>query len=180
MNSTSSAPVTISVTVPAVDNAPLVSFSWLFRSASMAELRALFDLFLAEVQRPSVSQSPTPSMLVLTCSTSAGAPSTNWLTTNVRMPPTTAIPLSSTSATAPPRGAPRRSRKSTTGISSAASMVARATGTTITSSFVTTQSTATIAAKITSSRHDHAAVLRTNGVTDHRRRYLSRGPLACR
>ena len=44
VNSTSSAPVTISVTVPAVDSAPLVSFSWLFCSASMADLRALVDL----------------------------------------------------------------------------------------------------------------------------------------
>ena len=42
---------------------------------------------------PSVSQSLTPSMLAVTCSANAGAPSMNWLTTNVRMPPTTAMPL---------------------------------------------------------------------------------------
>ena len=89
----------------------------------------------------------------------------NWLTTNARIPPTNAKPLSKISATAPPRGAPRRSRKSTAGNSSAVSIVASAIGTTITSSRLITQSNATTAARITNSRHDHAAALRTSGVT---------------
>ncbi len=100
----------------------------------------------------------------------------NWLTTNVRMPPTTAMPPSNTSATAPPRGAPRRSRKSTTGNSNAASIVAKATGTTINSSRFTIHNSATMAAKITSSRHAHAAVLRTNGVTDWSATESTEGP----
>ena len=44
------------------------------------------------------------SMLWVTCSTRSGTPSMNWLTTKVRMPPRIAMPPSSTSATAPPRG----------------------------------------------------------------------------
>ena len=105
-------------------------------------------------------------MLRVTSATSAGAPSMNWLTTNVSRPPTTAIPVSITSATPPPRGAPRRSRKSTAGISSAAMMVASATGTKITSSCLTSHRNARSAANRMSSRHAQAAALRTNGVTD--------------
>ena len=95
----------------------------------------------------------------VTCSTSPGRPVTNWLTTNVSMPPTIAIPVSSTSATAPPRGAPRRSRKSTAGIISAVSISANATGTTMSSSRRITHSNATAKAMITSRRHAHAAAL---------------------
>ncbi len=116
VNSTSSAPVTISVTVAAVDSAPLVSLAWLLRSASMAELPALVIWSLLRCAGPSISHVRVVSMEWVTCSTSPGRPVTNWLTTNVSMPPTIATPLSSTSATAPPRGAPRRSRKSTAGI----------------------------------------------------------------
>ena len=60
MNSTSSAPVTISVTVAAVDSAPLVSFSWLLRSASMAELPALVIWSLLRCAGPSISQCARP------------------------------------------------------------------------------------------------------------------------
>ena len=165
VNSTSSAPVTISVTVAAVDSAPLVSFAWLLRSASMAELPALLIWSLLRCAGPSISHVRAVSMLCVTCSTSPGRPVTNWLTTNVSMPPTIAMPLSSTSATAPPRGAPRRSRKSTAGIISAVSINANATGTTMTSSRRITHSNATARAMITSRRHDHAAALRMRGGT---------------
>ena len=89
----------------------------------------------------------------------------NWLTTNVRMPPTTTNPVRRTTSTAAPRGRPRRSRMSTTGISIAASIAASATGTTINSRCLTTHNSASTAARITSSRHDQAAVLRTIGCT---------------
>ncbi len=44
-------------------------------------------------------------------------------------------------------------------------MVASATGTTITSRCLISHSSATTAARMTNSRHDQAATLRTNGVT---------------
>ena len=90
---------------------------------------------------------------------------TNWLTTNVSTPPTIAMPLSSTSATAPPRGAPRRSRKSTAGIINALSINANATGTTMSSSRLITHNNATAKAMITSRRHAQAAPLRIRGGT---------------
>ncbi len=89
----------------------------------------------------------------------------NWLTTKVMMPPRTAILLNNVNATAPPRGAPRRSSQSTAGSSSAASMRASATGTTISSIFAITHSTATTATSRISNRQAHAAILRTNGLT---------------
>ena len=152
--------------VPAVDRAPLVSFAWLFFSASMAASVAPLICSLLKCEKtPVVSDSLRPVMLLVTCSTRAGAPSMNWLTTNVRMPPTTTNPVSRTTSTAAPRGRPRRSRKSTIGISIAASMVASATGTTINSRCLTTHSSASNAARMTSSRHDQAAALRTSGCT---------------
>ena len=145
VNSTSSAPVTISVTVPAVDSAPLVNLSWLFCSASMADLRAWSICSRADVQAArSVSQLPTPSML---CGhlLDESRRTLDELGDDEREDARrrTAKPPSSTSATAPPRGAPRRSRKSTAGSSNAARIVASATGTTINSSRLTSQSTAT-------------------------------------
>ena len=159
MNSVSSAPVTISVTVAAVDSAPLVSLVWLLRSASMAELPALVIWSLLRCAGPSINHVRVVSMDWVTCSTSPGRPVTNWLTTNVSKPPTIAIPVSSTSATAPPRGAPRRSRKSTAGIISAVSISANATGTTMSSSRRMTHNNATAKVMITSRRHAHAAPL---------------------
>jgi hypothetical protein len=104
-------------------------------------------------------------MECVTWSTSPGRPVTNWLTTKVSIPPTIATPVSRTSATAPPRGAPRRSRKSTAGISSAVTISASATGTTMTSSRRTTHNSATAKATITSRRHAHAAALWIRGGT---------------
>ena len=141
VNSTSSAPVTISVTVAAVDSAPLVSFAWLLRSASIAASPAWSICSLLRCGGPSISQLRDGVDALGHLLDQAGQPAMNWLTTNVRMPPSTAMLLSNVSATAPPRGAPRRSSQSTAGSSSAASMVASATGTTISSSFLTTHST---------------------------------------
>ena len=62
VNSTSSAPVTISVTVAAVDSAPLVSLAWLLRSASMAELPALVIWSLLRCAGPSISHVRVLSM----------------------------------------------------------------------------------------------------------------------
>ena len=166
VNSISSAPVTISVTVAAVDTAPLVNRSWLSRSASSAESRNWLICCSLTFSGPSVSQAPTPSMLVETWPANAGTPSMNWVMTNASRPPNTANPLSSTSATAPLRGAPLRSRKSTTGMSSAATIVASATGTNRISNRRINHPNATTAARMISSRHAHAAVLRTSGVTD--------------
>jgi hypothetical protein len=155
----------ISVTVAAVDSAPLVTLAWLLRSASMAELPALVIWSLLRCAGPSISHVRVLSMDLVTCSTSPGTPVTNWLTTNVIRPPTIATPLSSTSATAPPRGAPRRSRKSTAGIISAVSISASATGTTMTSSRVINQIIATPNASIASRRQDQAAPLWITGGT---------------
>jgi len=105
-------------------------------------------------------------MLRVTWSTSAGAPWMNWLTTNVRRPPTTTMLPTMTAATAAPLGSPKRSRKSTSGSSIAVTIVASSTGTTMTSRCETTQMTATRAPRMISSRHDQAAVLRTMGWTD--------------
>ena len=118
----------------------------------------------------------TPSMLAVTCFANAGTPSMNWVITNDRIPPTMPMPPSNTNATATPRGRERRSRKSTAGSNNAVSIVANATGTTMSSTFVTTHSSATIAANITSSRDAHAAVLRTNGVTDSSATESTEGP----
>ena len=58
MKNTSSAPVRISVMVPAVDRAPLVSFAWLFLSASMAASVALLICSLLKCEStPVVSDS---------------------------------------------------------------------------------------------------------------------------
>ncbi len=81
------------------------------------------------------------------------------------MPPTAARPQVNTSATAPPRGAPRRSRKSTAGTSSAVNINASATGTITTPSLVSAFNSTQAAAAMTTSRHDQAAVLRTSGAT---------------
>ncbi len=89
----------------------------------------------------------------------------NWLTTKVMMPLKTAMAVSKTSATAPPRGAPRPSSQSTAGSSKAHRITANATGTTITSRRAISQTSARIAPKITSRRQDQAAALRTNGST---------------
>ena len=67
VNSVSSAPVTISVTVAAVDSAPLVSFSWLLRSASIAELPALVIWSLDRCAGPSMSHVRALSMEWVTC-----------------------------------------------------------------------------------------------------------------
>ena len=125
--------MTISVSVAAVDSAPLVSFSWLSRRALMAVLPALSICSRLRCAGPSISQLRRLSILRVTCSTRLGRPETNWLTTNVRIPPNTPTPPRITRATAPPRGAPRRSSQSTAGSISAASIVASATGTTMTS-----------------------------------------------
>ena len=165
VNNTSSAPVTISVTVAAVDSAPLVSFAWLLRIASMAESPAWSICSLLRCGGPVDRASCAgESMLCVTCSTRPGRPVMNWLTTNVRCRRGSRYCSSNTSATAPPRGAPRRSSQSTAGSSSAVSMVASATGTTISSSFAITHSTAMTATSRTSNRQDQAAILRTNGV----------------
>ena len=66
VNSTSSAPVTISVTVAAVDSAPLVSFAWLFCSASIAALPALSICSLDRCGGPSINQLRAVSMLCVT------------------------------------------------------------------------------------------------------------------
>ncbi len=52
----------ISVTVAAVDSAPLVSFAWLLRSASMAELPALVIWSLLRCAGPSISHVRVLSM----------------------------------------------------------------------------------------------------------------------
>ena len=111
MKSISSAPVTISVMVPAVDRAPLVSFDWLFFSASMAVSVALWIWSLLKCDsRPVLSEFLALAMLRATWSINAGAPWMNWLTTKVRMPPTTTMLLRMTRATAAPLASPRRSR----------------------------------------------------------------------
>ena len=168
--------MTISVTVLAVDSAPLVNLAWLFCSASMADLRTWSICSGLMSSGPCCSQPLTPSMLAVTCLANAGTPSMNWVMTNVRMPPTTAMPLSRTSATAPPRGAPRRARKSTGGSNKAARMIASATGTKINSRRLNAQSNATTAARITNSRQAHAAALRTRGVTDSSATESTDGP----
>ena len=66
----------------------------------------------------------------------------------------------------PPRGNPRWSSQSTAGSSNALIIRASKTGTTMTSSFAISHSSATAAAKMTSKRHDQAAVLRTRGSTE--------------
>ena len=162
MNSTTNAPVTISVIVPAVDNAPLVSLSWLLRSAWIAELPALSICCLLRCAGPLINQLRAVSMLWVTCSISPGKPSMNWLTTNDRMPPRTASPNNSSNNTAQPRGTPWLSSQSTPGRSNAVSIPASATGTKISCRCLTTHSNASTATKITSRRQAHAAVLRTS------------------
>ncbi|EUA39092.1 hypothetical protein I549_0929 [Mycobacterium avium subsp. avium 2285 (R)] len=166
MNSTSTAAVTSSVTVAAVDSAPLVSLAWLLCSASMAALPALSICSLRRCAGPLISQRRVDSMLWVTCSVRPGSPSMNCSTTKARMPPRIAKPPNNTSATAPPRGRPCRSSQSTTGTSSALNSSATSTGTTITSSLASTQNSASAAARMTSKRHAQAAVLRTMGSTD--------------
>ena len=158
--------MTISVSVAAVDSAPVVSFSWLSRSALMAVLPALSICSRLRCAGPSMSQPRRLSMLRVTCSTRLGRPETNWLTTKVRMPPKMAAPPSRTRATAPPRGAPRRSSQSTAGTINAATMVASATGTTMTCRRRTTHNNTTTASTMTSNRQAQAAVLRTRGTTE--------------
>ena len=59
MKNISSAPVTISVMVPAVDRAPLVSLDWLFFSASIAVSVALLIWSLLKCDsRPGVQRVP--------------------------------------------------------------------------------------------------------------------------
>ncbi len=116
--------------------------------------------------KPVLSEFLALVMLRVTWSTSAGAPWMNWLTTNVRMPPTTTMLHRITAATAAPLGSPRRSRWSTSGSNIAVTIVASNTGTTMTSRCITTQNNAMSAPTMISSRHDHAAVLRTSGCTD--------------
>jgi hypothetical protein len=91
---------------------------------------------------------------------------TNWLTTKVSNPPTTAKPVSNTSATAPARGAPWRSSQSTAGTSRAVAISASATGTTTTPKRRISCRTATAVTSKTSSRHDQAAACLTRGATD--------------
>ena len=92
--------------VPAVDRAPLVSWAWWVRRASVNVSTARLIWSPLSLAGPLISQSRVPSMLRVTCSTSWGAPSMNWLTTKARMPPKTARPRTRTKATAPPRAAP--------------------------------------------------------------------------
>ena len=165
MNSTNTAAVTSSVMVAAVDSAPLVNFAWLLRSASIAALPALSICSRRRCAGPSISHLRLLSMLCSTCLTRSGTPTMNWLMTKAKMPPRIANPLSNTTVTAAPRGRPCSSNQSTAGTSKALSISASNTGTTITSSLSTTHSSATAAATITSSRQDHAAVLRTRGLT---------------
>src|ERR1700757_1336385 len=91
--------------------------------------------------------------------------------TNARMPPKIRNPPSMTSATAPPRGTPRRSIQSTAGTSKALIIKASNNGTTMTSSFITTQSRARTAIRMTSKRHAQAATLRTSGSTEASSRF---------
>jgi len=81
-------------------------------------------------------------------------------------PPRIAKPASSTSASAPPRGAPRRSSQSTIGTSNALNIKASSSGTTMISSRLMTHSSVISATRITSNRQAHAAVLRTIGSTE--------------
>ena len=82
------------------------------------------------------------------------------------MPPRIAKAPSKTRATAPPRGAPRRSSQSTAGTSNALSINASNSGTTMISRRAITHSNATSAARMTNNRQDQAAVFRTMGSTD--------------
>src|ERR1700739_465675 len=91
---------------------------------------------------------------------------TNWLMTNVKIPPRIAKPASMTKATAPPRGAPRRSNQSTAGTSNALTINASNSGTTMISSRAITHSNATSAARMTNNRQDQAAAFRTMGSTE--------------
>ena len=128
----SRAPVTISVMVAAVDSAPLVNFSWLSRSAATAVSPALSICSRLRWAGPSMSHWVALSILRATCSVNPGKPEINWLTTKLMIPPNTANPVKRIKATAPPRGAPRRSSQSTAGSSRAVRMTASATGTAIT------------------------------------------------
>lgn len=166
VNSTSTAAVTSSVMVAAVDNAPLVSFAWLLRSASIAALPALSICSPRKCAGPSISHLRAESMLRSTSVTRCGNPAMNWLTTNVRMPPRTAKPLNKTSVTATACGRPRESSQSTGGTSNALNISTSNTGTTMTSNLLRTHSSATIAARMTKNRHAQAAVLRTSGATE--------------
>ena len=166
MNSTNTAAVTSSVMVAAVDSAPLVNFAWLLCSAWIAALPALLSCSPRKCAGPWMSHHLVESMLRVTCSTRSGKPTMNWLMTNVRMPPRTANPASKTTATAPPRGSPRRSSQSTAGTSNALSINASNTGTTMISSFFTSHNRARKAARMTSKREAQAAVLRTRGSTE--------------
>src|SRR5271165_7417450 len=115
---------------------------------------------------PSISQLRVLSMLRVTWLTRSGKPMTNWLMTNVMMPPRIAKPVNSTRATAPPRGAPRRSSQSTAWTSNALNISASSTGTTMISSRAITHNSAITAAKMANNRQDQAAVFRTMGSTD--------------
>ena len=66
VNRTSTAAVTSSVIVAAVDSAPLVSFAWFSRSASIAALPALSICWLLRCAGPWISQWRTESMLWVT------------------------------------------------------------------------------------------------------------------
>jgi hypothetical protein len=161
VNSTTNAPATISVIVRVVDNAPLVNLSWFFCNAPTPDLRMLSSEFGSTCNGPSVSQFLALSMLRVTSLIRSGNPSMNCVTTNAKIPPTIAIPTSRIRNTAPPRGMRCRSSQSTPGSSSAVPISASATGTKITSICLNIHSTASMAAKMKSSRHDQAAPLRT-------------------
>ena len=103
----------ISVTVAAVDSAPLVNFASLFCSAWIAALPALSICWRLRCSGPSISHLRVESMLRVTWLTRSGKPTTNWLMTKVRMPPRIAKPASNHQGDRATAGAPRRSSQST-------------------------------------------------------------------
>ncbi len=74
VNSTNTAAVTSSVTVAAVDSAPLVNFAWLLCSAWIAALPALSICSPRKCAGPSISHLRVESMLRSTCLVKSGTP----------------------------------------------------------------------------------------------------------
>ena len=165
VNSASRAPVTISVTVPAVDRAPLVNSCWWSRIVWIAVSPKWLIWSGRRCSGPLISQCRAESILRVTWSARSGSPSANWVMTKARIDPTRARPQIKTRATAPPRGAPRRLRKSTAGTSRAVSINASAAGTMTTPNLIKNCNSTHAATAMINSRHDHAAALRTKGAT---------------
>ena len=149
----------------AVDSAPLVSFAWLLRSASMAELPALVIWSLLRCSGPSISHV-------------ARALDAGGHLFDQRRAALDELADDERQDAADDRDSAEQHQRHRAAAGSAAaiqevdrrdinaaSISAKATGTTMTSSRVTTQSNATTSAKITSSRHDQAAALRMTGGT---------------